>query len=382
MNVAIFSYFLILFLTVLECKDIYGHNCIKLHNVGTYSIGFTLGNSPIFAGVNQVTQGLRVMQSTYKDLELPSCRFIKNYTFDLEFAEYSLIEYQDTIKFSDELTTRINFYVMSAATLFSFNKIGIGLPHNFTNKELSLIHQLKNDNKIKKLSYTFYPHLKHEKAGYLYFGEVPDEVINSQKYRGDCDLIKNITLWSCYLSKVKFGESEFVNKWNMSFQSNERDIVIPYKFYNELKGKYLFEYFEKGSCREIYSVETYCYIFCSLKIFESLPPFEFFIGNSVIKIPLTKLISKLSDGYVLDLQIPVFSKDEWIFGTHFLDLFISTFDYENEKVFLYSNEIEIISLKYVTSRKSIFIFTLIMMITQTFILLYFSLKKDLIKGNS
>lgn len=99
MNVAIFSYFLILFLTVLECKDIYGHNCIKLHNVGTYSIGFTLGNSPIFAGVNQVTQGLRVMQSTYKDLELPSCRFIKNYTFDLEFAEYSLIEYQDTINF-------------------------------------------------------------------------------------------------------------------------------------------------------------------------------------------------------------------------------------------------------------------------------------------
>lgn len=382
MNEAIFSYLLIQLFTLYKCKHISDHNSIELFNDGTYSIGFTLGKSHIFARLNQVGQGLRVMESSYKGLEVPSCRFIKNHTFEMEFAEYTIIEYQDMIKLSDELSTKINFYVMPPPQSLSFYKSGIGLAHNFANEEMSLIHQLKNDNKITKLSYTFNPNIKSDKNGSLYFGEVPKEIINSQKYLGDCDLMKNMTLWSCQLSKVKFGKNEFMNKYNMSFQSNKKDIGIPHNFYNEIKGKYLFEYFDKGECREIYSVESFCYIFCSLEIFEKVPPFEFFIGDLIIKIPLTKLISKLSDGYALDLQTPVFSKEEWVFGTRFLDLFISTFDYENEKVFLYSNEIEIISLKYTRSRKSIFIFNLIILITQIVILLFYSFKDGLIKSHS
>ena len=222
------------------------------------------------------------------------------------------------------------YYIVDSDLIFnSIEKFGFAFsPYD---KDLSLIHQLKKNNEIDHLAFSFVPY-DDNSEGALYFGG-----INSIKdqYEFNCSVVDAVTSWSCAMNYV-FIEGKKINVYSnivfSLFDTNEQFILAPdefMRFFLSLLNK------EGADCDYI-SEDFSGFIDCDENVIHIMKSISFQFDTR-IEFPIKEMfycIFKRCKSYI---KYSIDSHTKWIFGTVFLKRFSSLFDYENKRVTLYSS---------------------------------------------
>ena len=99
------------------------------------------------------------------------------------------------------------------------------------------------------------------------------------------------------------------------------------------------EYKKNKKCREtsffgfVFSIE------CDCEIVKSLPGLEFTFDDKIFIIKFEYFFSQNKDKCFLDITHDFIFANEFVFGTVFLNLFITNFDYDNKAISFYSDDV-------------------------------------------
>ena len=314
---------------------------IPFLNTGSYySITFQLGKSNISTQINLKKEGIVV--DKYDSSISESSVLINNKSYPTYFGTFDYIEYRDYINFYTIEPILINFSFQDDNSFFSRDSAGFGLGYNSTVNELSFTSQLKTKGLIDKNAFTIIPNEINESKkdyGTLYFGEIPKYLIKNKKYKGNCFTIGNTTKWSCNLTKISFGNHTFVNNYNSYFQTSVKSLIVPSEFLDVLTDKFLMEYKKNKKCRETSSFGFVFSFECDCDIVKSLPGLEFTFNDKIFIIKFEYFFSQNKDKCFLDITHDFIFANEFVFGTVFMNLFISNFDYDNKVISFYSDDV-------------------------------------------
>ena len=200
-------------------------------------------------------------------------------------------------------------------------------------KELSLIHQLKKNNEIEHLAFSFVPYEHDNNKGTLYFGGINEQSIKDQ-YKFNCTVVDAVTTWSCALNYV-FIEGKEINVYPnivfSYFDTNEQFIFAP----DDFMRYFLSLLIKEGANCDYISGNYSGFIDCDLNVINIMKSISFQFDTR-IEFPIKDMfycIFKRCKSYIkYNLQ----SNTKWIFGTIFLKHFSSLFDYEDKRVTLHS----------------------------------------------
>ena len=275
---------------------------------------------------------------------------------NLSFRKYSLFgkSIQDKINLnSTNITISINnfLFVLITNTRGYDSRIGgVGLTHKLQNTSYSLIHHLKKNNYIKHLVYSFIPNKYINKSdiltdgGFIFFGGIPKQfLLNKNKYQ--CKKTGKFNFWSCELTHIFLGEISYINKNNYYENSNyayfngaERRILVPQNFMMFLKNKYLESQINENKCK--YKMYGMNFLFeCECDVINNLNNISFIFDDYQYEFKAEELFEKYGGGFCNSLiQSNHLRDNNFLFGTPFLNKYISNFDYQKKYIEFFSNE--------------------------------------------
>lgn len=240
------------------------------------------------------------------------------------------------------LTTQVSFY---GVPKMDFQKNAISFPLHPKNELFSIVHQLKKSNQIEKMKYTFVPDGDGDISGKMYIGNLQSSFFDKDKSKGECRVTGES--WGCNLQLVYFMDSlsnkykknrYFINNEYALFDCNILGIEVPFIFLEFITNNLLNDLFNNNQCwftgkkRHIQCEEL-------SKLKKFLPKWiNFVFDNQAYAIEMKSIIGKdYEDPRKSALYIFENADNKWIFGGLFLRNFVSSFDYEDKMIMLYSN---------------------------------------------
>lgn len=230
-----------------------------------------------------------------------------------------------------------------------FDLLPLGLPFKFINKSHSLIHSLKEQNRIDRRAYGFGNFSLLE--GSLYLGGIPEE-ITKNKRKISLNVNKNSICWETQISYAFLSLEKYYVCHNekIVFQSGTDSVFVPKKFYDFLN-KTVFEsylvpeFLQKNICYYRFTkVLTFvCRSGGFLKF--DFPTVELIIDGKVIFLDLNSLIYYFNDEeniWTHEIMISPNYNDtnEWVLGRQFLVKIDSEFDFDEEKINIYTHKMD------------------------------------------
>ena len=324
------------------------HVCSKILSVPLinkdyyYSINFLLGNSNITTRIDFKISYIMIDVESYEPNKSNTSVCIKNQSIITYFGLFKNIEYQDYIFFSSFEPLKINFNIQDKNAMKIFEP-GFGLGLNTSSNDQIFIYQLKEKGLIDKAGFTISPH-ENENNGTIYFGDVPNEIINSKRLDGRCLVNTSPSEWSCNISQIKIGKLIYNNsKFPIKsyFRITQGTTTIPHDVLKMLKISYLEKLLKEKKCNEynIYGFPNI--IHCDCNWITNLPEMEIVYDNFTLKINLIAFFRRNKENCTLEMRIDNLGRNDLILGLNFLNLFITHYDYENKSVSFYRDEVTI-----------------------------------------
>ena len=313
--------FLILYFTLLTLFLCESFIYVPVKYDKAYFIDFTLGNSNLNLSLSQENDHIVADYFEYYNQLEKAITVIENNTKIL-YQDYLL---EDYLSFTNEHAVKIIFEGVKYN--FFSPQIEFGLFHNQSNENASVLYQLKKNNVINRMAYTFISNDNEIKQ--MIFGDASEALERKYKYKGKCDISN---YWLCKLNKVVFNGVVFnLQRSYVTFQLNFGGIRIPEHFYNYWVNN---AFLEEKDRREGYNDLFKC------DKLESLPDFQFQFDNFVLNISSKYLyIKEEKDTEWCKFKFSKYIHDNnWTFGNPFLNMFTSTFNFETNEVTLYSND--------------------------------------------
>ena len=315
-----------------EAKYLTAKLLYPANNIFAFEFGVGQPKMVIEGRIEQTMNISVISPYTYSVKTSRTATFIQNETVKITHNPTNLPLYLDDISIEDK-SSKIMFYLFPPKNSYDIKKNRIGFSLKVNEESVSFIHQLKKNGKISKLQYSFNPTTNSEE-GLFYIGGIPNDVINKNKYKAELKVNTNYSYWSVNLTKIHFDNITFDNTQIAYFDSGNDYIYLPEEYYNTLDITY-FERFQ-NDCSKVSFFEVLFMFVCNVEILSELPPFNFEFNDYEISIEAYRLFTYLDGNYVLDMRKNS-GNNNIILGGKFLKHFISTFDYENKKVTLYSD---------------------------------------------
>ena len=262
---------------------------------------------------------------------------------------------QDVVMINEHTSaTNPDFYFIiskSEDESSSFNRrdASIGLSFYFNDTNYSLVHTLTKNNIINKNIYTISPF-----NNAVYFGKVNEFFYREYNYIGSCSVETGNVNWGCQLLSVtyedntininnnnSFEKKVYTNKYYTQFTSKEKLITAPPDFYEMIKESFLKKYFDQHLCDSYQLFMDPEIIKCKFSIMNELGTFIFKFKEITIKIKGRELFREGVDDCFLKIRTTLSMDNKWVFGMSILSEVISSYDYDNKTITLFSNSIEI-----------------------------------------
>lgn len=241
---------------------------------------------------------------------------------------------------ADNLLNDFPFWVINNTRGFNSRIGGIGFAYKFRDKRYSIIHRLKEDGQINYLSYSFVP-LNQDEGTFYLGGILPNSISN--KKQSSCKVTGKYSNWACDLSYVFFGNISYVydnvyynNHDYAFFQVGDRRILAPDAFINYLNNSYFQSHILNGECSISISMNK---VFeCNCDIIPKLQEVYFIFDSKAYLFKASELFEANNSKCTFLITSNHIRDNNWLFGTVFLNRYISLFDYNAGKVTFYSNE--------------------------------------------
>lgn len=237
---------------------------------------------------------------------------------------------------NQKILSTFNFYVLTKYPISFFKNYGYSLSLNVPNEKYSFMNQIMKEYQLKKKMFSFQ---QKTPQMFAHFGELPKNEINQYKYK--TKLKVKTKDWSCFVKRIRFNNKILeVNEYAI-FDSTVEGFIDSKEFLSFMFSNLLTK-----------KKSTYC----SSNIDELTYKENIICRDEIIQINQKVIIEFDEEKYiefkVKDLfsyfGINGYSKFEYdylygeakhfVFGFSFLkEMNISTFDYEDKVVYLYSD---------------------------------------------
>lgn len=261
------------------------------------------------------------------------------------------IEIEDIVRIGDDkhdISSQLTFININNSNNF-ITPNAIGLSYQFINSNYSIIHQLKAQGFINQLSFALVA--INKQWGSLYYGGIPLNM-NINKTVSYCNVKGRNGLWDCNISKILIKGHRYSNKESAyaTFDSHLRNIEAPIEFEKFL----ITNYFKKAQVNHQTNYDKRSpnekQFSCSLFDIDKLPNITFVIDNYSYSLNSEMLFSCSSKECTFTITINTERKN-WLFGLVFLRKFDLLFNYEDSKIYFYSDKTDNMINEYIETNK-------------------------------
>ena len=251
---------------------------------------------------------------------------------------------------------------------------------NPMNTSMSIMHQLYNSHQIESMVFSI--GAVTENSDYIFIGGVPPNVYYKNPH-GECAVTGDS--WGCELNQVYFedvdskGRTEvrfkYQKKYRAIFSTEIQEIQVPKEYYDFVKETMFRGLIEEGKCKEWITNRR---IECQYGkiLLDALPSFvNFVFDNVTLAVHKSNLVNN-KELLLEAVDESRYAPDEWVFGSKFLELFFTSFDYNNKKIgfYIYSQGVSRLILGY-KSIKEILCLAVIFELCVGFIIILSKIKK-------
>ena len=298
---------------------------------GVYHILFKLGESNVNIPLSLEGDYIVVNTNKYYPKLSNTYKLIHENTVSTFKGLLKQIDFTDVLYLSNDIMVDIHCFLMDETHLVSMTNSEFGLSPTISRVDYSLMHLLKKKEYIRILGFTLYFN-KIKNKGVIYFGDIPPKLIQKNEYVGKCKISNMKSKWGCSLDTIIIGDKHFINNKYAYFQTNEEFISIPDDFYKYIKENVFNSYIERNICKEISSLKYNNSLVCECDIIDNIPSFIFMFQVYPFLIESHKLFIKNNNNKCRLIMNSNYNSDEWIFGTLFLDEYISHYNYETKEI--------------------------------------------------
>ena len=342
------KYFVLLITSVIT-NDSFFLNIYSNSSI-SHRLNFTINNIPYSFPIDQSFRDICFYLHTYKYPSSSHSKIIINYTSSFG-GGIEILDVEDLFTFENYTKPiPLVFKHYKSLPFYSQSKNYFGLGYS-KNLSLSFTHQLYNKKIIDYPQYTI-EFNNNNSNGVIYFGSITKELIKDHKYQSYCNINNTEEgAWNCKLKKVKLQNNNIndfiISNYTVTFNIKNHYTTCPLPFLTFIRETLLKNYLLSKQCidQSIYGFGIVT--FCDCHIIDSLTDIIFYIGKFKYNIKAKYFFSlprEENNKCLFQLMSDKYThqKTQIIFGYYILKYFIITFDYMQKKVFLYSEDVEIL----------------------------------------
>lgn len=199
----------------------------------------------------------------------------------------------------------------------------------------SLIEILYNSNIIKHKRLSFYKEDNTIKKGIFYIDEIP--FINQFNFQAIIPIYTDSIYWRANLSNIIINDVMYQNDFPIRFSTGNRELSIPKDFdiglfiKEEMNCKMEFGTYYRCDSDKINQFPNITFVFNHIKYYFNYKDFS------------EESVNHEGTSYIY-IRKNRENKNEWIIGNSFILKYVSTFDYDKNRIILYShNKFEIMT---------------------------------------
>lgn len=196
----------------------------------------------ITSPINQDKQFSLITGDNYKPSLSTNAEYMRTQFLQIENNTVEIEKYGDSLKFyqSEKGDLKYYFFLLKKEerdiSNLVYKKYGISFAYKFIDNSNSVIHYLKSNEVINKLTFSFNPVMKNR--GSLVFGISLEEI----KTKGEifqCKVDDRYTTWGCQMNRIiihneKENFEYLVNRYTM-FMMNKNKMIVPCSFMDFVK---------------------------------------------------------------------------------------------------------------------------------------------------
>ena len=327
----------VLLILLLLCFNAQSRNSLIL-SYTPISYGFSL---PFLAGSHSTNLYLRIDSpiTTYNSSNGTECNITVDGLTSRSQHLYGKIK-QNQIIIEADYYQNYDFYGL------------IFFPLSNNDNDSKLMDHLYNTNQIHKKILSI-----DQTKNQIYLGEVPDYNYKRLIF-SECQSLPNT--WGCEVTSVYFENTNngeiftLSTKAKIIFTLQRKEIFAPEKDFNLLLEKYFSKYINEKKCMHFQNA-----LHCDTYIFDKLcTTLNFEIGNYILNLPIdlyfinSMWMNKKQFIIQQNIDFPE-NKDYLIFGNDIFSSYLRTFDYEQQKIYLYDiSRGNVLSIKTKTNKKN------------------------------
>ena len=288
-------------------------------------------------------------------------------TFQIDNIESKGIEVKDNASLNKN-TLKINdfSFIIYPSSISKLKSISFGYKYR---KNHNLIYLMKKSKLINKAQFTI--EINNNSKGKIYYGEIPNDILNPYKYALNIPVKSNNKNWDFELGFLFIGEisykyenTYYYNQNKASFSGNSKGILAPEMAFDFIIDNVFNDSIKKNICRKTISENNEIECMCDKLKEENLKHITFIINDRSIIFNTKEYFDIIGNRCVFQIKYNNFKRDEWKFGISFLSKFLSTFDYEKGEIILRTKEknFEEVDVNTLFPLKKMIIWTLVIVI--------------------
>ena len=288
-------------------------------------------------------------------------------TFQIDNVESKGIEVKDNASLNKN-TLKINdfSFIIYPSSISKLKSISFGYKYR---KNHNLIYLMKKSKLINKAQFTI--EINNNSKGKIYYGEIPNDILNPYKYTLNIPVKSNNKNWDFELGFLFIGEisykyenTYYYNQNKASFSGNSKGILAPEMAFDFIIDNVFNDSIKKNICRKTISENNEIECMCDKLKEENLKHITFIINDRSIIFNTKEYFDIIGNRCVFQIKYNNFKRDEWKFGISFLSKFLSTFDYEKGEIILRTKEknFEEVDVNTLFPLKKMIIWTLVIVI--------------------
>lgn len=187
--------------------------------------------------INQDKQFSLITGDSYKPNLSTTAEIKKMQFLQIENNTAEIAQYADYLKFyhSQKGDSKYNFYMLKETdrdiSNLVYKKYGISFAYKFIDNSYSIIHNLKSNGVIDRLTFSFNPVMKDR--GSLVFGATLKETTaKNQIFK--CKVDQHYTTWGCQMNKIILTNEKEIFEYKVGrhteFMMNKNKMIVPCNF--------------------------------------------------------------------------------------------------------------------------------------------------------
>lgn len=227
------------------------------------------------------------------------------------------------------------FYYLS--TKYRLNDI-FPLAYHYSNNAFSVIHSLYNTNEIDQLGFGFYLQRRlDEMEGFLYLGGIPNKLIEQFPYHKSCKVNSKYYQWGCVLQEIIINNITYISYEKNHFQSNIKNYVVPFRFWNFMFDNYFTKASKNANCSFSDSLGINLFL-CPCHNLNLTLNIDIVLEGIILSLDQNAFMYTYLNKCILQFEVIEQYKDEWIFGTSFLNRYLTYFNYTKGEITFYQKK--------------------------------------------